>query len=89
LRKHNTAFSGHETEILDTGNDAVFGFLRTSSNTRVLVLANFSENEQPVSANLLRLSGLGYQFTDLLTAKSFAPVDFKMAAYRFLCLQAK
>jgi len=89
LRKQNETFSGHETEIIDTGNEAVFGFVRVNSNTRVLILANFSEKEQPVSANLLRLYGLGYQFTDLLTANSFAPVDFKMAAYQFLCLQAK
>jgi glycosidase len=89
LRKNNTAFSGHETEILDTGNDAVFGFLRVRQNTRVLVLANFSEKEQPVSANLLRLYGLGYKFTDLITGKSFSPVDFKMPAYQFVCLLAK
>ena len=89
VRKKNAAFSGHQTDILDTGNDAVFGFLRTHQNSRVLVLANFSENEQPVSANLLRLYGLGYRFIDLMTDEDFPPVDFKMTAYQFLCLQAK
>ena len=66
VRKKNAAFSGNLTEILSTGNDAVFGYLRTNPSSRILILANFSEDEQPVSANLLRLYGLGYQFTDLI-----------------------
>jgi amylosucrase len=89
VRKKNAAFSGNQTEILATGNDAVFGYLRVNPNNRILILANFSEDEQPVSTNLLRLYGLGYQFTDLVTGEAFPPVDFKMTAYQFLCLQSK
>jgi glycosidase len=87
LRKSHAAFVGQQTEFIATGNDAIFGFLRISAGSRVLVLANFSETAQPVSANLLRLYGLGYEYIDLMTGKAFPPTDFQMTPYQFLCLQ--
>ena len=88
-RKANPALAGHETTVIDTGNSAVFGFLRAGGEKRVLVLGNFTEREQPVQANLLRLYGLGYHYTDLLTGDVFPPADFVMKPYQFLCLQAE
>jgi amylosucrase len=87
IRKSNVALCGHQTDFIDTGNPAVFGFLRTENAQRELVLANFSDHEQPVMANLLRLCGLGYQYTDMLTGRAFPPEDFKMVGYQFLILQ--
>ncbi len=89
VRQSNTALGGHQTDFIDTGNPSVFGYLRSGADHRVLVLANFSEREQPIQANLLRLYGLGYQFTDLLTGADFLPIDFKMSAYQFICLLAE
>lgn len=88
-RKAHAALAGHETTVIDTGNPAVFGFLRAGGDKRVLVLGNFTEREQPVQANLLRLYGLGYHYTDLLTGEVFPPADFAMKPYQFLCLQAE
>jgi len=88
-RKANAALGGHETTVLDTGNPAIFGFLRAGGDKRVLVLGNFTEREQPVHANLLRLYGLGYHYVDLLTGETFPPADFVMKSYQFLCLQAE
>ncbi len=88
-RKAHPALAGHETTVIDTGNSAVFGFLRAGGDKRVLVLGNFTEREQPVQANLLRLYGLGYHYTDLLTGEVFPPADFVMKPYQFLCLQAE
>jgi hypothetical protein len=87
-RKAHAALAGHETTVIDTGNSAVFGYLRIGDEKRVLVLGNFTEREQPVHANLLRLYGLGYHYTDLLTGDVFPPDDFVMKPYQFLCLQA-
>ncbi|HEX7555877.1 MAG TPA: amylosucrase, partial [Leptolinea sp.] len=64
MRKANAVFGGHQTDFIETGNPSVFGFLRTNENRRVLVLANFSEREQLIPANLLRLHGSGSQFVD-------------------------
>jgi len=86
IRKNNSVFAGHQTEIIDTGNPHVFGFLRIGDDQRALILANFSEHEQPVPANLLRLYGLGYLYTDLLSGNPFPPVDFQMSPYQFICL---
>jgi amylosucrase len=77
LRKETPAFVGGETEIIDTGNPHVFGYVRqyearaaeTSADGRVLVLANFVEEEQRIGANELRVHGLGYAFQDLVTGE--------------------
>ena len=44
-------------------------FCAARTAQRALVLANFSEQPQVIPANLLRLYGLSYQFTDLLSGR--------------------
>lgn len=96
LRKATPAFSGGETEIIDTGNPHVFGFVRQGSGDphsrdasgRVLVMANFIEREQRVAANELRLHGLGYVFKDLVTGEQItSDEDLVLAPYRFVWLE--
>jgi amylosucrase len=53
LRKGNAAFAGTVLEVIPTGNDHVLGFARAQGGRRVMVLANFSEQEQVVSRALL------------------------------------
>ncbi len=89
VRRANTAFGGRETDFFDTGNPSVFGFARADGTQRIIVLANFSEKEQSVPANLLRLYGLGYHYYDLLSENVFPPADFVMKPYQFVCLQAE
>jgi hypothetical protein len=53
----------------------LFAYVRTSPPghpvaSRVLVVANFSEQSQAVPRNLLRLYGLGYAFRDLITIQT-------------------
>jgi glycosidase len=88
MRKAHPVFSGHETEIIDTGNPAVFGYLKTHAGERALALANFSEQEQVIPTNLLRLYGLGYQFEDLLTGEMIPWKDLTLNAFQFVCLKA-
>ncbi len=97
IRKHTPAFAGGETEIVDTGNPHVFGYVRQSANPqtgdgtagRVLVLANFSEREQRISDNELRLHGLSYAFTDLVTGEHItSDEDLVLMRYQFVWLKA-
>ncbi|MFN2227781.1 MAG: alpha-amylase family glycosyl hydrolase, partial [Anaerolineae bacterium] len=67
LRKRHPAFAVAETEVFDTGNGHVLGYVRQNEGRRLLVLANFSEEPQKIAANELRLHGLAYRFTDLVT----------------------
>jgi glycosidase len=88
LRLNSPIFAGHELQTMHTGNPHVLGYLRTSGNHRLLVYANFSEAEQTISANQLRLYGLGYTFTHLLTGETFALHDLNLGPYEFACLAA-
>jgi glycosidase len=88
VRKSEQAFSGSEIQIIQTGNEHIFGYVRTHESARVLVLANFSEAEQTIPANLLRLYGLSYSFRDLLEGELHAMDSLSMAPYQFICLRS-
>ncbi len=88
VRKAHSIFSGHETEVIDTNNPHVFGYLKIQGGERFLCLANFSEDEQLLPANLLRLYGLGYTFTDLVNGESIPWKDLALSPYQFIGLKA-
>jgi hypothetical protein len=46
-------------EVIDTGNDHVFGFVRAQGCERVAVLADFSEQLQAIAAYHLSTQGFG------------------------------
>ncbi len=58
LRKKNDAFTGGELEIIPTENEHVLGFVRTHAGKRAVVFANFSENEQVLSNDILNAFGI-------------------------------
>ena len=89
LRKEHEAFSGTDFEVMDTDNDHVLGYMRKNEDKRVLIFVNFSENEQEISANILRLYGLSYQFTDLMSGEKIQLGDVVLNPYQFLCLLAQ
>ena len=74
IRQHNRAFSNGETEIIDTGNDCIFGYFRSYQEQNVLVLANFSDRQQEIIAKRLRLLGMRKILTDLVAGKSISAV---------------
>ncbi len=87
LRKGCAAFAGNATAVFDTGNGHVFGFVHRHGAAQVLVLANFSEGEQVVAANMLRTHGLGHVFDDLITGDTISCArDLVLAPYRFVWL---
>ena len=87
LRRNTPALAGGALEVVDTGNEHVFGYARHHDDGRVLVLANFSEAAQTVAANTVRLHGLGYAYTDLVTGEEVTLAhDLTLDAYRLMCL---
>ncbi len=88
LRKQTPAFSNGQLQVMNTGNVHVLGYVRTYQHASVLVFANFTEREQTISANLLRLYGLSYQFTDLISGETQALKDLILPPYGFVCLAA-
>ena len=65
LRKRHSIFGEADTEIRDTGNRHVFGFIRSKGDRMVFVLANFTERRQSIEARRLRQMGLRKTATDL------------------------
>jgi len=86
-RKEHGAFAGNEMQAVDTGSDHVLGYVRTNGAERVLVLANFTEQPQPLSGNLLRMYSPGYEMTDLVTGQCMLAEDQSLEPYGFMCLQ--
>jgi len=70
IRQQNLAFTRADTQIMDAGNDQVFGYFRQHEDQNILVLANFSERQQIVAAKRLRLLGMRKTLTDVLAGKT-------------------
>lgn len=88
LRKGEPAFRGVATEVFDSRNSHVLGFVRASEGHRVLVLANFSDSEQAIEGNVLRTVGVGRFFDDPVSGKQYGTVEpVKMAPYQCLWLK--
>ncbi|MFZ6028007.1 MAG: amylosucrase [Chloroflexota bacterium] len=89
LRKTQGAFCGSEMEVIPVQDNAILGFVRRHGTERVLVLANFSEEEQCVPANTLRIYGLNYAFTDLMRDTPLAFADVSLAPYELIAIKSK
>jgi amylosucrase len=89
VRRGCPAFGGGEMLVVDSGNSHVFGYVRQNDGARVLALANFSEGEQRVAANTVRLHGLSYVFTDLVSGQTVSlENELVLEPYRFVWLMA-
>ncbi|MDI9549234.1 MAG: alpha-amylase family protein [Chloroflexota bacterium] len=95
VRKGTAAFAGGRMEVVDVGNDHVFGYVRSApageGAQRVLALANFTETVQAIDANEVRLYGLGYRFTDLVAEKEITLGEGEVALepYQVMWLLAR
>jgi amylosucrase len=87
IRKQNPAFSGSNMQVMDLGNPHVLGYVRHNSGQRVIILANFTEQEQSIPSNQLRLYGLTYKFTDLIKGEEIPFRDLKMEPFQTCFLQ--
>lgn len=86
VRKATPDLAGGQAAFFDTGNGHVLSYTR---NQRVLVLANFSEHPQSVSANALRaqLPSLVTSAVDLVSQRTIrVNENLVLDAYEFLWL---
>ena len=89
VRQETPAFASGELTVVDTINPHVLGYLRQRTGARVLTLANFSEHEQPIMANLVRDHGLSYNFRDLISGDTITlGENLVLAPYRLVWLVA-
>ncbi|MFN8494995.1 MAG: alpha-amylase family glycosyl hydrolase [Caldilineaceae bacterium] len=88
LRKANPGFAGNQMDVINIGNEHVFAYLRTHADQRIVVLANFTEYEQGLKANELRLYGLSYEFTELISGKQIRLLsdDLHLEPYQVMWL---
>lgn len=87
LRAQNRAFAWAETEIVDTGNAQVFGFIRSNEQYAVFVLANFSEFEQRLEARRLRQMGMRKTMVDFHTGRTVtATQELVVGPYQLMVL---
>jgi glycosidase len=87
LRKQHALFSGQEMQVIDSGSPHVLGYLRIHGGERALILVNFSEREQAIASNILRLYGLGQHFVNLLNNQEVTSENFQLEPYQWVCLQ--
>ena len=88
LRRTHPVFSGQHTQAIQTGNRHVLGFVRSHGSDRALILANFSEREQTVAANLLRMHAMGYELMDMVSQSPVPYQDLRLEPYQFRCMEA-
>ncbi len=83
LRKQYPVFASSQMEIVNTGNDHIFSYLRRNSGQQLVVVANFTERPQTVNANEVRLHG-GYRFTDIISDQTITlDQDLVLEPYQF------
>lgn len=88
LRRHLPALAGSEMEIIRTGNPHVLGYIRHIQGNRITALVNFSDSEQKVNANIIRVCGLGYHYKDLILDQVYCEnQDLLLAPYQYVWLQ--
>ncbi len=75
MRKRTRALAGGRMEIVYIGNGSVMTYVRQCGPDRLLVLANFSEYDQPIDAGAVRWHGHASSFTDLVGGCAVSPAD--------------
>ncbi|MFL5803176.1 MAG: alpha-amylase family glycosyl hydrolase [Roseiflexaceae bacterium] len=90
LRKAQPAIWDGEMEVIESGDPHLFGFVRHHDRQRLLVVANFSEHQQAIDANRVRVYGLGYHFTDLISGLArTADGPLRLEPYQCVWLEAR
>lgn len=89
LRKESPALSGQAMDLIGTSNDHVLGYVRRFEGHRLVVLANFSEEEQVIDGNKLRTAAIGRFFQDEISGATYPTSDpMRLGAYQILWLKS-
>jgi len=90
IRKSHPVFGGNKTQVIDTDNPSVFGYIHWQQLEGLLVLANFSERPQKVEMVRFRTYGLKNVLYDLVRQEEVNLVEsYTLQAYQFLWLVQK
>jgi amylosucrase len=90
LRQNCAALADGEMEVIETGSDHVFGFVRAHAGERVAVLANFTEQPQSIEAYRIRQHGFTQDCVDLVTGSNVAPEHtLNLEPFQLWCLSVK
>jgi amylosucrase len=87
IRKQNHSLAGSDTEFVDLGIDHLLAYFRNFNNSSVFVIGNFSDQEQSVAGNKLRLLGLSKTLTDIVAGRTItASQNLIIEPYQFMIL---
>ena len=84
LRKQLEAFAGGELEIIQTENEHILGFMRTHTDQRAVVFANFSEAPQKIPARVFEQYSVATKKYLYGISKTNASGDITIEALDFL-----
>ncbi|MGB0387137.1 MAG: alpha-amylase family glycosyl hydrolase [Ardenticatenaceae bacterium] len=88
LRQSQPALWNGDMQVIDCANPHLFGYVRQHDGERLLIVSNFCEHPQTMSANGLRIYGLAYRFRDLITGSTISATEpLYLAPYQFVWLQ--
>jgi glycosidase len=83
FRKRHQALAGGALEVMQTENECVLGYTRSSDQQRMGIFANFSEQEQRIPARVIQQNNLsnkqylfGEGMTNALGELVLGPLDF-------------
>ena len=90
LRKQLPALRNGNMEVMDTGNDHLFGFIREYGDQKLLIINNFSEHPQVISQNVLNRATLASRFTDRVTDRVIpSGSGLTLAPHQFVWLECE
>jgi len=90
LRQNCAALADGDMEVIETGNDHVFGFVRSYDGERVAVLANFTEQPQSIEAYRVRQHGFTQDCLDLVTNSEIVfEYTLTLEPFQARCLSTK
>ncbi|KPJ77247.1 MAG: amylosucrase [Deltaproteobacteria bacterium SG8_13] len=85
LRKSTPALRNGGMELVDTANPHLFAYIRGNREQRLLIINNFSEFTQIISADKLAEAGMTRDALEVLTQKVFpAGEDLELQGYRYM-----
>ncbi len=88
VRKSLPALAGQQMELMSTNNSHILGFVRYRESHRLIVVANFSEDQQAIGGNVLRTAGLGRFFEDAISSATYpTSEDIVLAPYQIAWLR--
>lgn len=88
VRKSQPAFRGVGMKLVDCNNPHLLGYLRHFEGDRIIVVANFSDNDQSLDGNLLRTVGFGRFFEDVISNEEVTTSGpIHLPAYKLLWLR--